>query len=147
MSANNPTNESWRNVTLVGTLSLGLIDNVDDYFKHNKIRYLYIDFDGENWKALFLGLLNCPTYDLSESGEVNRQRFEQHLSEYPMLSRIFDMFEYALYEKAEVGQLREECLKLKSIASFVEASEALNRLVEGCNKALSNESALLMVPD
>jgi hypothetical protein len=64
-----------------------------------------------------------------------------------MLSRIFDMFEYALYEKAEVGQLREECLKLKSIASFVEASEALNRLVEGCNKALSNESALLMVPD
>lgn len=147
MNINNPTNESWRDVNLAGTLSLGLIDNVDDYFKHNKIRYLFIDFDAEDWKALFLGLLNCPAYKLSESNEVNRQRFEKHLSEYPMLGRIFDMFEYALYEKIDVGQLREECLRLKSIASFIEASGALEKLIEGCNQATSNESALLMVPD
>ena len=64
-----------------------------------------------------------------------------------MLSRIFDMYEYASYEKEEVALLRAECEKLKSIATFTEAAEALNKLIEGCNQAASNDAALLLVPD
>jgi hypothetical protein len=147
MRKGNATDESWRDETIVGALSLGLVKSVEDFFRHNKIRYLYIDFSGGDWKALFLGLLKCPTFDLNESEEVNRQRFEQHLSEYPMLSRIFDMYEYASYEKEEVARLRAECERLKSIATFAEASEALNKLTEGCNQASFNDAVLLLVPD
>ena len=147
MSKDNTISESWRNEAIVGTLSLGLVESVEDFFRHNKIRYLFIDFTGEDWKALFLGLLKCPAFDLDESGEVNRLRFEQHLLEYPMLSRIFDMYEYASYEEEEVARLRAECERLKSTAPFTEAVDALDKLVEGCNQASSNDAVLLLVPD
>jgi hypothetical protein len=58
------------------------------------------DLGDHNWCALFVDVLHCPEADRSyapdedfnESYERYRLKFQQHLSEYPMLGRIWDYY-------------------------------------------------------
>src|SRR5918997_755032 len=62
--------------------------------------YIELDFHGSDWEALFIDVLHFPGWDkyvegddVNELHERNRKKFEQTIPEYPMLGRIFDMYE------------------------------------------------------
>jgi len=76
-------------------------------------RYLGIDFTGADWDAILYRLLHCPkpepyseAENLTSYEERYRRRFQEHLSDFPMLSRISDLYRdvgYATYEVAALS--------------------------------------------
>lgn len=139
-----------------GRLALALVFDLEQW-RHSRTdsaEYLCVDFYGEDWKAIFIDLFRCPALDqytnsedIASYTERNRLRFEQHLKGYPMLSRIFDMYEYASYDATEVQLLHDECLKLRTDQPHLLAQVALSKLLTGCYAALFKKAALVLVPD
>jgi hypothetical protein len=90
-----------------------IIGNVED-----GDRVLGINFHGGDWKALFFHVLDCPRYSWPPiEREEYRKRFQEHLADYLMLGRIWDMYEDALYRPGEIESLRNECAKVQTITS------------------------------
>ncbi len=79
--------------------------------------------------------------------EENRRTFQKVALEYPMLSRIDDMYEDYVFTPEEVKKLREECLKVKSIASNPSADLALRKLIYACDEALKDNFHLMFSGD
>jgi hypothetical protein len=114
----------------------------------NDARWLDLAFDGNEWVAVFcdtLGVFNfaaegrIPARDHEQqTAELSRrvaESFEQATAPYPMLSRLRDTLEDVIYEREEVAQLREECLKVRDAATNPDAIKALNTLVAACAEA------------
>ncbi len=80
---------------------------------------------------MFFDVLKCPEddpyipgEDITESTERFRIKFQRHLSDYPMLGRMWEFYNDAWYAPEEIDRLREECLK-------VQASTANSLALEG----------------
>lgn len=121
-------------------------------------RYLGLRLSGEEWGALFLGVLECPDVsdvpqlpqeDKAEWQERYTLRFHEALPQYKMLSRIWDPFIYVMYGPAEIGPLRDECLRVESQSrtSNEKAHAALTKLHRACDEASRLGSGLLFAPD
>ena len=119
---------------------------------------LYIVSDAEVWRG---GIdegdvdLNCSKVepyiqgeDIYEYDERNRAIFRQSIPEYPMLGRIWNMYEDVGYTPEQVRQLRDECLKLQAIATAnPHALEALKKLIMACDEAIKVGGGLFLVSD
>lgn len=81
--------------------------------------------------------------DVNEHCERNRRLFQQSIPNYPMLGRIFDMYEDYVFTPEEVERLREECLRVKSFTSNPAADLGLRKLIYArlvaCNRPLRAE--------
>src|SRR5829696_8333634 len=107
-----------------GWLHPTVVRNVDTYWKGGHTDddfFVGFEFTHIDWEALFFGVLKCPEWGEMQDGEDysayrlrEYERFQICTSRFPMLGRIFDMYEDAGYTSDEVGQLREQCLKLQS---------------------------------
>ena len=142
----------------IGSLSLFVIRDPKSFFEGMTApdHYLNLDLMGDDWGALFYQVLNCPKatiepFSLGEDPEQWRERyrlkFQQAVPNYPLLSRIWDLYNYASYSPEEIGQLREECLKIQTNTSNEKARAALANIIEACDEALKLGSGLLFVPD
>lgn len=119
----------------------------------NKEQYLG-DFTGPQWESLFYDVLGCPkpdSYipgeDLDEFNERYRTHFQNHLQQYPMLSRIWDMYNRVNYLPEEVGLLRDECSKVCAGTSNPYAIQGLKNLITGCDEALKLGYGIVLESD
>ena len=115
-----------------------------------------ININGYEWAALFYDVLHCPTGEnnqftpgdnLSEWLLKRKLEFQQAIPNYPMLSRIWDIYVGASYESLEVEQLRQECLNLQSSTTNVQALKALSKLILNCDEALKADKGLVLAGD
>lgn len=143
---------------IAGSLGVFAVRDAKSFFDglQEPDRYLNLLLTGEEWGGLFYETLNCPraTVEPFSRGEDTVQwreryklKFQQAMPEYPMLSRMWDLFEYASYRPDEIPQLREECLRVKVNAANEKALAALAKLVMACDEASKLSSGLLFVPD
>ena len=118
-------------------------------------RYLDLDFHVTDWEALFLGFLNVPApwvpyvegEAVTEHHEKSRKNFHESLPDFPMLRRIFDMYEDYRFDVTEVEALRQECATLMSRTPDPAANIALRKLLYGCDNALHAQCDLMFVCD
>jgi len=116
--------------------------------------YLELDFHLSDWQALFIGILDVPDYDryvegddISELHERNRKKFEQSIPDYPMLSRLFDMYEDYKFAPNELPKLREECERLKLRTTNTEGLKALRKLIFAADQASQRGFHLMFICD
>jgi hypothetical protein len=149
--------EDTKNEHVIGRLALYIVSDAEVWrggIDEGDVD-LNIDFTGPDWKALFYDLLNCPKVepyvqgeDIYEYDERNRAAFRQSIPEYPMLGRIWNMYEDVGYTAEQVRQLRDECLKLQATATAnPHAIEALGKLILACNEAIKMGRGLFLVSD
>lgn len=143
---------------IVGRLSFFVVRDPKSFFEGLKQpdHYLDIDLTGDEWGALFYDVLKCPKAtvepfspgdDTEQWRERYRLKFQQVMPNYPLLGRIWDLYEYVSYRPKEIAQLREECLRIQDNTSNEKALAALTKLVTACDEASKNGSGLLFVPD
>ncbi len=116
-------------------------------------RYMEIDFHLWDWEALFLEGFGCPApypggpEDGPEHDEHCRQRFRAAIPEYPLLGRIFDMYEDAVYAREEVPLLREESERARAQLSqppiHPGGIRALRKILFACRAAIQADSSLV----
>ena len=107
-----------------------------------------LDFHGVDWWTLFVNVLHVPISDWDDlSREGQRVKFRQALPEYPMLGRIWDIYEDAAFLPEEVPQLRSECLRVRSEATQPEAVKALRKSIYACDEATKRGFCLLLIGD
>jgi hypothetical protein len=83
--------------------------------------------------------------DVVELRERNRRKFERALPEYPLLARIFHMFEDYAFAPDELPKLREECLRVRSKTADREALRALRKLILASNEATKRGFSLMFI--
>lgn len=145
--------EGWSN----GSLHPKVVSNHVSYWNGGSSKedsYVGFDFHFSDWEALFFGELDCPPWEPYIEGEDIDERdrrwyvkFQQCTSEYPMLDRIFDMYQDAGYKAEEVKLLRDQCLKLQAHTKHSGAWRAVTKLILACDKALERKSDLLLISD
>jgi hypothetical protein len=82
-----------------------------------------------------------------ELQERNRKMFQQSIPDYPMLARIFDMYEDYIYIPEEVIELRNECFHLKTKMTEPNAIKALRKLIYACTEVSKTRCNLMFVCD
>lgn len=112
------------------------------------------DFTGPQWESLFYKVLGCPTpnsampnEDVDEASDRYRIEFRNHLRQYPMLSRIWDIYEGVNYLPKDVHQLRNECLEVRISTANPYALDGLNILILACDKAKGLGYGLVLESD
>lgn len=116
--------------------------------------FLEMGFDDSDWGALFLGVLHCPVLgtraeneNYVEHLELYRKKFQQAIPLYPMLGRIWSIYEDVAYTHDEVKQLYKECLAVQSSTTDPHALRALRKLVYACDEALKSGMGLFLAGD
>src|ERR1043165_28972 len=137
-----------------GTLDIAVVQNPDSWNEGAGDRYIGVCFNDGDWGSIFRDVLHCSEgqpyvqgEDINEYGERNRRLFQQSIPDYPMLSRIFDMYEDYVFTPEEVEMLREECLKEKSFAATAAADLGLRKLIYACHEASKEGRSLMFVCD
>jgi hypothetical protein len=137
-----------------GTLHIAIVQDTDRWDVSAGDRHIGVCFNYEDWKSIFSEELHCPEVepyvqgeDIIEHCERNRRLFQQSIPEYPMLSRIFDMYEDYVFAPKEVETLRQECLKLKAIFVSGAADLGLRKLIYACEEASKENRSLMFVCD
>ncbi len=112
------------------------------------------DLGDDHWEALFFDALKCPEADpythgddINEHNERCRRKFQEHLSGFPMLGRMWDFYSDAWYEPEEIVQLREECLRAQGETSNPVALEGLDLLLRACDEASAARLGLFLAAD
>jgi hypothetical protein len=112
------------------------------------------DLESDQWTALFFDVLGCPEAEPFVQGEdINEYHkrfgweFQQAITDYPMLGRIWDFYADVWYEPEEIEQLRRECLKVHASTSNTTALEGLRLLLRGCDEASKAKLGLFLVAD
>lgn len=113
-----------------------------------------LDLHETDWEAVFYDVLGCSKgepyvrgEDITEHTERSRRYFQQCIPQYPMLGRIFDMYEDYVFTPEEVGRLREECQMVRASTSNPGADKALRKLIYGCDEASKVGGCLLFSCD
>jgi hypothetical protein len=137
-----------------GTLEIAVVQNPPHWNEDAGDRHLGVCFNYGDWESIFVDVLHCSDgvpyvkgEDVREYWERNRRLFQQSIPEYPMLGRIFDMYEDYVFTPEEVERLREECLRVKSFASNPAADLGLRKLIYACNEASKERRSLEFICD
>ncbi|MES2462803.1 MAG: hypothetical protein V4671_19650, partial [Armatimonadota bacterium] len=141
-----PTYSLWRRLMDEKCEDIDLFDGFGNGSLHFTVglsRYLELDFHPADWEALFLETLGCPPYDpcrpeedANQCRDRNRRLFRAAILGYPLLGRIYDLYEDALFSSEEVPLLREECERAKNQANHPGGIRALRKLIFAANEAI-----------
>lgn len=111
-------------------------------------------FTGADWEALFYDVLNGPEWgeyagdgSFDEHFERQRVKFQQSIPDFPMLGRIFNMYEDVIYGPTDVKRLRDECLTTQASTTNTHTLEALNKLIHASDEALKVGLGLYLAAD
>ena len=109
-------------------------------------RVLHFGLNYEEWLALFFDAIGVDKEGYDRFIEENPEQaqntcvgeFDQSdpaLEGFPMLSRICGILYDAVFEANEIGQLRRECLRVKSFTSNAVALNGIDKLLRICDWA------------
>ena len=129
--------------TIFGRLAIYVVrDPVSWHGKISNNEQYLGDFTGPQWESLFYKVLGCPipnfgipNEDVDEANNHYRIKFQNHLRQYPMLGRIWDIYEGVNYLPKEVCRFRDECLEVRASTANPCALDGLNILIQACDKA------------
>jgi hypothetical protein len=105
---------------------------------------------------VFEGLFNCPDAEPYIDGEDIEQyesRYRLQIQEcassydYPMIARIWDIYEEFSYSNDETQRLLGACQKLRSTTDYPGALWARDKLILACHEALKQDSGLFLASD
>lgn len=148
-----------------GSLHIFLARDPERWHVAEDTVWMRFDFHPEDWHALFVGVLHVPMLNEEDLQQLRgrnlyaeaderidrfeweRDLFRDALSEYPMLGRIWTMYEDFVFRLEELPQLRGECLKLKSETTQPEAVKALRKLMYACDEAAKRGFSLILKSD
>lgn len=137
-----------------GTLHIAVVHDPAQWSEDAGDRDIRICFNSDDWESVFLKSLHCPVRepysqgeDVNDWKERNRICFQRAIPQFPMLGRIFDMYEDYLFTPSEVEQLRAECLKAKAVALNPRANLGLRKMIHACEVASKDGFHLLLSCD
>lgn len=118
-------------------------------------RPLNVALEVSEWIALFFRVLHCPepriekadTSSFHERSERYKLIFQQAIPDYPLLGRVWDVYQDVEYKPQEIEQLRQECLKIKAIADNNIALKGLGKIIFACDEALKKGMGLFLASD
>lgn len=96
------------------------------------------------WYALFFDVLRADKGEYERwlkdhpneaQNSISPIEFDEDVEGYPMLSRIRGYLYDAIFEVAEIEQLRQECLRVQSTTSNALALQGVNKLLRICDEA------------
>ena len=123
-------------------------------YKDGNARYLELDFHLSDWEAFYVKSLKVPEdeeYQFNENidsfDERNKRRFQNSIRDFPMLGRIFSMYEDYLFTTQEILSLRYECERLKLELKEKDAIKAVRKLIYASDEAIKAEFNLMFVCD
>jgi hypothetical protein len=125
----------------VGSLDIIVIgyDFKEERYIRNQIdKHLDLSFNGQEWDSIFIETLGCP------SEVTGQSEFKEAMKEYPMLGRMWDLYEDIVYAPNEVSLLNEECLQVKAMTSNQVAQQGLRKLLFSCDEAARSHCGLLL---
>jgi len=124
-----------------------------------------LGFNPDDWDALFVNVLHVSMLNAEDLQQLHgrnlyveaderidrfeweRDLFRDALPGYPMLGRIWTMYEDFVFRLEELPQLRGECVKLKSETTQPEAVKALRKLIYACDEAAKRGFSLILSGD
>lgn len=131
--------------------------------EHPSSRWLGLTFDSRDKEALFFQALKVFNPAAAVGGRIPAEDFrrgkwddlmaqfersvEQATANLPMLRRLKEEYEDAVYSPEEVSVLREECLKVRAGTDDLQALSALETLIHACEEALKEGSGLFFASD
>jgi hypothetical protein len=131
--------------------------------EHLSPRWLGLTFDSRDKEALFFTALKVFNPAAAVGGRIPAEdfrrgkwddllaQFERSLclatAELPMLRRLKEEYEDAVFAPDEVSVFREECLKVRSGTDDPQALAALEKLIRACDEALKEGSRLVFYSD
>jgi hypothetical protein len=137
--------------------------NSFDGREHDKSRWIGLTFDALDKEALFFRALKVFNPAASVGGripveEYRRGKWEDLMAqaerslalataELPMLRRFKVEYEGAVFSVDEVGDLRDECLKVCSGTQDEQALSSLWKLIQACDEALKEGWGLFFASD
>jgi hypothetical protein len=137
-----------------GTLHTYVVRVPENWNADSGDRHIPVCLNEVDWQAIFFKRLHCPERDAYVPGEDtndwlnrNRRLFERSIPDYPMLGRIFDMYEDYTFTPNEAALLRDECLRAKASSSEPSADVALRKIIYCCNIASAENRHLVFSGD
>lgn len=105
----------------------------------------------DEWEALFLGVFGVEEavdYE-SSSFEEQEEAFQTFVAGqgFPMLSRIWHIYQDAYFLADEVDQLHGECVRLEAKTDDPIALKGLDKIKRGCMQAVNALSGVAFVSD
>ena len=139
--------ERWRGAELQDFLETRLGFNLDDW-DALFVNVLHVSMlNAEDLQQLHGRNLYVEADERIDRFEWERDLFRDALPGYPMLGRIWTMYEDFVFRLEELPQLRGECVKLKSETTQPEAVKALRKLIYACDEAAKRGFSLILSGD
>jgi hypothetical protein len=137
-----------------GTLHTFVIRDPGNWNADAGDHHLPVCLNEDDWTAIFFTGLHSAEREPYVQGEdisdwMNRNRllFAQSIPEYPMLGRIFDMYEDYTFSPDEVVRLRDECVRARALSSEAAADVALRKIIYCCDVASAGSLHLVFFCD
>ena len=114
--------------------------------------YVGYDLHPENLEALFFDGIGIPRWETLNAESVEEkqaeymERYNELMSEYPMISRSNDTHVRVIYGSDEVGALLAECDKVLEQTSDAKAVRAAQKLSLAASKAAEKQTGLEFIP-
>jgi len=100
-------------------------------------QYAGLEITSSDWEALFVQALACDYHS----------PFVDQIPEYPMLSRIDDIYEGYYFTPSEVLALRVECLAMAQTCNHQPAIRTLRKLIYICDAAIEKATGFHLIGD
>ena len=100
-------------------------------------QHVGLEITSNNWEALFVQALACDYHS----------RFVDQIPEYPMLSRIDDIYGLHNFSDIEVATLRAECVTVAQNCDHQPAIRTLRKLIYICDAAMKKGTGFRLIGD
>lgn len=135
-----------------GTLHIYVVHNPGTWNAAAGYQHIPVCLTEDDWQAIFINHLHCAEREPYVPGEDdwlnrNRQLFERSIPEYPMLGRIFDMYEEYVFPPNEVAPLRDECVRARTSSADPATDLALRKIIYCCGVASAGNYHLVFSGD
>jgi hypothetical protein len=136
-------------------LEIMIIKDVSKPYWENPEVIRFGDISPLDWESLFFKDFEIKSY-LEDAPEARDQRaYRDYYSKkisflnerFPLIVRIKDYYEDALYSKYEIKELIREILSLEDIAKSQGSIRFLHQLLKACEMAVNNDAGIVLAAD
>ena len=130
-----------------------IVKNVSKPYWEDPETFLFGEIDPVEWESFFFNDLDIKRY--TEYNQEDSETYEEYYlrrissfeKKYPLIIRIRDYYEDALFSKQEVSGLINEILSLQNVVEGKQSVGFLNQLLAASEKAISRDSGIKLVAD
>lgn len=119
-------------------------------------RHLDFDLHPAEWEKLFVDYFGVPEWEMHSDKEESslyfarqKERIEKHIAErgYPLLGRLWHIYDDAGYEPNEIQSFHRECDDLRLKVDDPLARSMVDKLLAACYQAEQSSSGLWFLSD